>query len=31
VYENGKIRPDETLLSRRRGGIKESDGGYKFN
>jgi hypothetical protein len=30
VYENGKMRPVETIL-RMGGGIKENDGGGEFN
>jgi hypothetical protein len=31
MYENGKIRPVETILRIRERGIKESDGGSEFN
>jgi hypothetical protein len=31
VYENGKIRPVETVLIRGGGGIKENNGGGEFN
>jgi hypothetical protein len=31
MYENGKIRPAETILGMRGGEIKENDRGGKFN
>jgi hypothetical protein len=31
MYENGKIRPIETILRMGGGGIKENDGGGEFN
>jgi hypothetical protein len=31
MYENGKIRPVETILGLGEGRIKENDGGGKFN
>jgi hypothetical protein len=31
MYENRKIRPSENILSMRREGIKEKDGGCEFN
>jgi hypothetical protein len=30
MYENGKMRPVESVLGMRRGGIKENDGGGEF-
>jgi hypothetical protein len=30
MYENGKIRPAETILRMGSGGIKENDGGATF-
>jgi hypothetical protein len=31
VYENGKMRPVETIPEMEKGKIKENDGGDKFN
>jgi hypothetical protein len=31
MYENGKMRPIETILRVGRGKIKEKDGGDEFN
>jgi hypothetical protein len=31
MYENGKIRPVETILGLGEGRIKENDGGGEFN
>jgi hypothetical protein len=31
MYENGKMRPVETILRMGAGGIKENDGGGEFN
>jgi hypothetical protein len=31
MYKNGKMRPVETILKNRLGGIKENDGGFEFN
>jgi hypothetical protein len=31
VYENGKMRPIETILRRKGGGIKENDGGREIS
>jgi hypothetical protein len=31
MYENGKLRPAETIPGMERGGMKESDGGGEFN
>jgi hypothetical protein len=31
MYENGKMRPVETILRRGRKRIKEKDGGGEFN
>jgi hypothetical protein len=31
MYDNGKMRPDETVPGMRGGGVKENDGGGEFN
>jgi hypothetical protein len=31
MYENGKMRPVETIQGMGRGGIKENNGGGEFN
>jgi hypothetical protein len=31
MYENGKVRPVETISGVAEGGIKNNDGGGKFN
>jgi hypothetical protein len=31
MYENGKVRPIETIPEMRRGEIKENNGGSEFN